>query len=80
MPNGKKCKKISFFFIIFLRCRQEGFIRRSFLRTERRTGRGSRHLIQNVRKSFARGSHNHRQSRWLAPPYKGMVLAGLKAL
>ena len=25
-------------------------------------------------------SHNHRQSRWLAQPYKGMVLAGLKAL
>ena len=24
-------------------------------------------------------SHNHRQSRWLAQPYKGMVLAGLKA-
>ena len=24
-------------------------------------------------------SHNHRLSRWLAQPYKGMVLAGLKA-
>ena len=27
-----------------------------------------------------RTSHNHRLSRWLAQPYKGMVLAGLKAL
>ena len=25
-------------------------------------------------------SHNHRQSQWLAQPYKGMVPAGLKAL
>ena len=25
-------------------------------------------------------SHNHRLSRWLAQPYKGMVPAGLKAL
>ena len=24
-------------------------------------------------------SHNHRLSRWLAQPYKGMILAGLKA-
>ncbi len=24
-------------------------------------------------------SHNHRLSRWLAQPYKGMLLAGLKA-
>ena len=23
-------------------------------------------------------SHNHRLSRWLAQPYKGMLLAGLK--
>ena len=24
-------------------------------------------------------SHNHRLSRWLGQPYKGMLLAGLKA-
>ena len=28
---------------------------------------------------FDPNSHNHRLSRWLAQPYKGMLLAGLKA-
>jgi len=31
-------------------------------------------------RAFPQKSHNHRLSRWLAQPYKGMVLAGLKAL
>ena len=32
-----------------------------------------------IRAFYKTASHNHRQSRWLAQPYKGMVLARLKA-
>ena len=36
-------------------------------------------LAETVEQLKSRVSHNHRLSRWLAQPYKGMVLAGLKA-
>ena len=38
-----------------------------------------RELWEVISNREERRSHNHRLSRWLAQPYKGMLLAGLKA-
>ena len=46
----------------------------------KRDKKGGEQIVAERTASFVTArSHNHRLSRWLAQPYKGMVLAGLKA-